>query len=75
VLNLQLPLAIIPPVRFASDLRLMDRWRVSRPPLWIARTRTGMIVGLNGARIAGNSDGGSLSRFENNVGRLSPAGP
>jgi manganese transport protein len=33
VLSLQLPLAIIPLVRFASDVGLMGRWRVARTPL------------------------------------------
>jgi manganese transport protein len=36
VLSLQLPLAIIPLLRFASDVRLMGRWRLSRAPWWTA---------------------------------------
>ncbi len=36
MLSLQLPLSVIPLVRFASDARLMGRWRVARVPLALA---------------------------------------
>jgi manganese transport protein len=49
VLSLQLPLAIIPLVRFASDVGLMGRWRVARTPLVAAWGCAGLIVGLNTA--------------------------
>jgi manganese transport protein len=49
VLSLQLPLAIIPLVRFASDGNLMGRWRVSRAPLVAAWACAGVILGLNAA--------------------------
>jgi manganese transport protein len=49
VLSLQLPLAVIPLVRFASDARLMGRWRVARAPLALAWACAGIIVALNGA--------------------------
>ncbi|KND61583.1 Manganese transport protein MntH [Candidatus Burkholderia verschuerenii] len=48
VLSLQLPLAVIPLVRFASDARLMGRWRVVRVPLALAWLCAGVIVVLNG---------------------------
>ncbi len=47
VLSLQLPLAVIPLVRFASDAGLMGRWRVARIPLALAWTCAGIIVLLN----------------------------
>ncbi|MDR5750590.1 MULTISPECIES: Nramp family divalent metal transporter [unclassified Caballeronia] len=49
VLTLQLPLAVIPLVRFASDAGLMGRWRVARVPLALAWGCAGIIVVLNGA--------------------------
>jgi manganese transport protein len=49
VLTLQLPLAVIPLVRFASDAGLMGRWRVARVPLVLAWGCAGVIVALNGA--------------------------
>ena len=52
ILTIQLPLAIIPLVRFATDVRLMGRWRLSRAPLWTAWACAGMIVGLNGALLS-----------------------
>jgi manganese transport protein len=51
VLSLQLPLAVIPLVRFASDAGLMGRWRVARAPLALAWACVGMIVALNGAML------------------------
>jgi manganese transport protein len=47
VLSLQLPLAVIPLVRFASDAGLMGRWRVKRIPLALAWLCAGIIVVLN----------------------------
>jgi manganese transport protein len=47
VLSLQLPLAVIPLVRFASDAKLMGRWRVARVPLALAWVCAGVIVVLN----------------------------
>ena len=47
VLSLQLPLAVIPLVRFASDAGLMGRWRVARIPLALAWMCAGIIVLLN----------------------------
>ncbi|WP_244827943.1 Nramp family divalent metal transporter [Caballeronia sp. TF1N1] len=49
VLSLQLPLAVIPLVRFASDAGLMGRWRVARVPLALAWACAGLILALNGA--------------------------
>jgi manganese transport protein len=49
VLSLQLPLAVIPLVRFASDAGLMGRWRVKRFPLALAWLCAVLIVLLNGA--------------------------
>jgi manganese transport protein len=49
VLSLQLPLAVIPLVRFASDAGLMGRWRVKRIPLALAWLCAALIVLLNGA--------------------------
>lgn len=51
VLSLQLPLAVIPLVSFASDARLMGRWRVARLPLAVAWGCAGVIVALNGAML------------------------
>ncbi|WP_051180310.1 Nramp family divalent metal transporter [Caballeronia insecticola] len=51
VLSLQLPLAVIPLVRFASDAALMGRWRVARVPLALAWGCAGIIVALNGAML------------------------
>ncbi|WP_250502014.1 Nramp family divalent metal transporter [Caballeronia sp. AZ7_KS35] len=51
VLSLQLPLAVIPLVRFASDAGLMGRWRVARVPLALAWMCAGVIVALNGAML------------------------
>ncbi len=51
VLSLQLPLAVIPLVRFASDAGLMRRWRVARVPLALAWGCAGVIVALNGTLI------------------------
>jgi manganese transport protein len=47
VLSLQLPLAVIPLVRFASDAGLMGRWRVARVPLAMAWVCAGLILVLN----------------------------
>jgi len=49
VLSLQLPLAVIPLVRFASDAGLMGRWRIKRIPLALAWLCAALIVLLNGA--------------------------
>jgi manganese transport protein len=51
VLSLQLPLAVIPLVRFASDAGLMGRWRVARVPLALAWTCAGLIVVLNASML------------------------
>ncbi|MDR5756952.1 Nramp family divalent metal transporter [Caballeronia sp. LZ035] len=51
VLSLQLPLAVIPLVSFASDARLMGRWRVARLPLALAWGCAGVILALNGAML------------------------
>jgi manganese transport protein len=47
VLSMQLPLAVIPLVKFASDAGLMGRWRVARIPLALAWGCAGVIVMLN----------------------------
>jgi manganese transport protein len=47
VLSLQLPLALIPLVRFASDPSLMGRFRLTRVPLALAWMCTGIIMLLN----------------------------
>ncbi|SAL44497.1 Nramp family divalent metal transporter [Caballeronia humi] len=47
VLSMQLPLAVIPLVKFASDAGLMGRWRVARIPLALAWACAGVIVMLN----------------------------
>ncbi|MFP3505747.1 Nramp family divalent metal transporter [Burkholderia sp. SIMBA_062] len=49
VLSIQLPLAVIPLVRFASDAELMGRFRVERIPLALAWLCAGVIVALNAA--------------------------
>ncbi|RQR33327.1 divalent metal cation transporter [Burkholderia sp. Bp9142] len=51
VLSLQLPLATIPLVKFASDRKLMGRFRVMRVPLALAWLCVGVIVVLNAALI------------------------
>jgi manganese transport protein len=51
VLSLQLPLAVSPLVRFATDAGLMGRWRVARVPLALAWACAGVIVALNGAML------------------------
>jgi manganese transport protein len=43
-----LPLAVIPLVQFASDAKLMGRWRVARMPLAMAWLCAGVILVLNG---------------------------
>jgi manganese transport protein len=47
VLSIQLPLAVIPLVRFASDANLMGRFRLKRVPLALAWMCAGIIVALN----------------------------
>ncbi|WP_157131145.1 Nramp family divalent metal transporter [Burkholderia savannae] len=49
VLSVQLPLAVIPLVTFASDAALMGRFRVGRIPFALAWLCAGMIVVLNTA--------------------------
>lgn len=49
VLSLQLPLAVIPLVRFAADRPLMGKWRVGGVPLFLAWTCTAVILVLNAA--------------------------
>jgi len=49
VLSLQLPLAVVPLVRFASDRKLMGKWRVGGIPLLAAWACTGVILALNAA--------------------------
>ncbi|MDE1184115.1 Nramp family divalent metal transporter [Paraburkholderia sp.] len=49
VLSLQLPLAVLPLIRFASDRRLMREWRVRGVPLVLAWAAAGAILLLNGA--------------------------
>jgi manganese transport protein len=51
VLSLQLPLAVVPLVRFASDARLMRGWRVKRVPLVLAWLAAAGIITLNGALV------------------------
>jgi manganese transport protein len=51
VLSLQLPLAVVPLVRFASDSRLMRGWRVRRVPLVLAWLAAAAIIALNGALV------------------------
>jgi manganese transport protein len=51
VLSLQLPLAVVPLIRFASDARLMHDWRVRGVPLVLAWACAAGIIALNGALI------------------------
>ncbi|CAB3759039.1 Nramp family divalent metal transporter [Paraburkholderia solisilvae] len=51
VLSLQLPLAVVPLVRFASDAQLMRGWRVKRVPLVLAWLAAAGIIMLNGALV------------------------
>ena len=51
VLSLQLPLAVVPLIRFASDAQLMRGWRVRGVPLVLAWMCAAGIVALNGALI------------------------
>ncbi|CAH2900053.1 MAG: Manganese transport protein MntH [uncultured Paraburkholderia sp.] len=49
VLSLQLPLAVVPLIRYASDARLMRGWRVRGVALVLAWLSAGFIILLNGA--------------------------
>ncbi|WP_027213689.1 Nramp family divalent metal transporter [Burkholderia sp. WSM2232] len=49
VLSLQLPLAVVPLIRYASDARLMRSWRVRGVPLVLAWMSASFIIVLNGA--------------------------
>ncbi|AXF08160.1 manganese transport protein [Paraburkholderia sp. GV068] len=49
VLSLQLPLAVVPLIRYASDASLMRDWRVHGVPLVLAWMSAGFIILLNGA--------------------------
>ncbi|MFL6701304.1 MAG: Nramp family divalent metal transporter [Paraburkholderia graminis] len=49
VLSLQLPLAVVPLIRYASDTSLMRDWRVHGVPLVLAWMSAGFIILLNGA--------------------------
>ncbi|CAH2807173.1 MAG: Manganese transport protein MntH [uncultured Paraburkholderia sp.] len=49
VLSLQLPLAVVPMIRYASDAGLMRGWRVRGVPLALAWLSAAFIVVLNGA--------------------------
>src|ERR1700761_2013062 len=49
VLSLQLPLAVVPLIRFTSDAALMRAWRVHGVPLGLAWLSAAFIVTLNGA--------------------------
>jgi manganese transport protein len=51
VLSLQLPLAVVPLVRFASDTQLMRGWRVSRLPLAFAWLAAAAIIALNASLV------------------------
>ncbi|MEP9322975.1 Nramp family divalent metal transporter [Paraburkholderia phymatum] len=51
VLSLQLPLAVVPLIRFSSDARLMRGWRVRGVPLALAWACAAGIIALNGALI------------------------
>ncbi|WP_245964720.1 Nramp family divalent metal transporter [Trinickia dinghuensis] len=51
VLSLQLPLAVIPLIRFSSDAGLMRHFRIARMPLALAWVCAAMIVLLNAALI------------------------
>jgi len=49
VLSLQLPLAVVPLIRYASDARLMRGWRVHGVALVLAWMSATFIIMLNGA--------------------------
>jgi manganese transport protein len=49
VLSLQLPLAVVPLIRYASDTDLMRDWRVHGVPLVLAWMSAAFIILLNGA--------------------------
>ncbi|MFM0510978.1 Nramp family divalent metal transporter [Paraburkholderia sp. RL17-373-BIF-A] len=49
VLSLQLPLAVVPLIRFTSDAALMRGWRVRGAPLVLAWLSAAFIIMLNGA--------------------------
>ncbi|WP_434109712.1 Nramp family divalent metal transporter [Paraburkholderia caffeinilytica] len=49
VLSLQLPLAVVPLIRYTSDAALMRSWRVRGVPLVLAWLSAAFIVLLNGA--------------------------
>ncbi|MFB9121792.1 divalent metal cation transporter [Paraburkholderia dipogonis] len=49
VLSLQLPLAVVPLIRFTSDATLMRGWRVRGVPLVLAWLSAAFIIMLNGA--------------------------
>jgi manganese transport protein len=49
VLSLQLPLAVVPLVRFAADRKLMGKWRVGGAILLVAWACTAIILVMNGA--------------------------
>ena len=49
VLSLQLPLAVVPLIRFASSRPLMGHWRVRGVPLVVAWLSAAAILTLNGA--------------------------
>ncbi|MFM0342630.1 Nramp family divalent metal transporter [Paraburkholderia sp. RL17-347-BIC-D] len=49
VLSLQLPLAVVPLIRFTSDAELMRGWRVRGAPLVLAWLSAAFIIMLNGA--------------------------
>ena len=49
VLSLQLPLAVVPLIHYASDRRLMGPWRVHGVPLVLAWLAAACILTLNGA--------------------------
>ncbi|CAB3642142.1 Divalent metal cation transporter MntH [Paraburkholderia graminis C4D1M] len=49
VLSLQLPLAVVPLIRYASDTSLMRDWRVHGVPLVLAWMSAAFIILLNGA--------------------------
>jgi manganese transport protein len=51
VLSLQLPLAVVPLIRFGSDRQLMHGWRVRGVPLVLAWICAAAIIALNGALI------------------------
>jgi manganese transport protein len=49
VLSMQLPLAVIPLVRFAGDRALMGQWRIGGVMQMLAWVSVGIIVVLNAA--------------------------